>query len=104
MEEGFGGLAARLFRSDAASLSFAFRGLRRWGTGPSGVATRAVRGGGEHAAPCGSGGCAAVTGLARPSEEPVCPLLQWGRRRGRLLIAGETVHNVGRDRGPAREL
>src|SRR5262245_20227394 len=31
-------------------------------------------------------------------------LLERGRRRSRLLIAGETIYDVGWDRGPAGEL
>ena len=37
-------------------------------------------------------------------QELVCPLLERGRRRGRVLIAGEAVEDVGGDRGPAGEL
>jgi len=37
-------------------------------------------------------------------QELVRPLLERGRRRGRLLIADEAVHDVGGDRGPAGEL
>ena len=32
------------------------------------------------------------------------PTLERGRRRGCLLIAGEAIHDVGWDRGPAGEL
>src|SRR5215471_12284370 len=54
--------------------------------------------------PCG---CALGTvGTARPCvmQELVRPLLERGRRRGRLLIADEAFHDVGGDRGPAGEL
>jgi len=37
-------------------------------------------------------------------QELVCPLLERGRRRGRLLIADEAVEESGGDRGPAGEL
>ena len=37
-------------------------------------------------------------------QELECPALERGRRRGGLLIAGEAVHDVWRDRGPAGEL
>ena len=52
-------------------------------------------------------GCALGTvGTARPCvmQELVRPLLERGRRRGRLLIADEAFHDVGGDRGPAGEL
>ena len=54
--------------------------------------------------PCG---CALGTvGTARPCvmQELVRPLLERGRRRGRLLIADEAVHDGGGDRGPADKL
>jgi hypothetical protein len=37
-------------------------------------------------------------------QELVRPLLERGRRRGRLLIAEKTVRDVGWDRGPASKL
>jgi hypothetical protein len=37
-------------------------------------------------------------------QELVRPLLERGRRRGRLLIAAKAVHDIGGDRGPAGEL
>src|SRR5262247_3896926 len=43
-------------------------------------------------------------GLLSVVQELLRPPLEQGRRRSRLLIAGETVHEVGWDRGPAGEL
>ena len=44
------------------------------------------------------------TALPCVMQELVRLLLERGRRRGRLLLADEAVHDVGGDRGPAGEL
>ena len=52
-------------------------------------------------------GCALRTvraGLPSVVQELVRPALERGWRCGRLLIAGEAVHDIDRNNGPAGEL
>jgi hypothetical protein len=60
--------------------------------------------GGEHEAPTRLRVTHGQGRLPSVVQELVRPELKRGRRRGRLLIADEAVHDGGGDRGPAGEL